>query len=101
MSFIQGGKFSMGSDNPVIAQDGEGPAREVTLLDFYIDQHEVSNAEFARFVADTNYKTEVNRFLFNNVKSFILLRHIFLLILKSLCKSSILYIVKVSKIDID
>ena len=59
MTFIPGGTFTMGSDKPIIVQDGEGPAREVTLRDFYLDVHEVSNAEFARFVHETDYSTEV------------------------------------------
>ena len=59
MSFIPGGDFDMGSNNPVIPQDGEGPARKVTLDSFYLDKHEVSNSEFQRFAADTKFITEV------------------------------------------
>ena len=59
MAFIPGGTFAMGSDKPVVPQDGEGPARQISIDDFYMDVHEVSNAEFLRFVLDTNYETEV------------------------------------------
>ena len=59
MTFIEGGTFTMGSDDPLIPQDGEGPARTVTLDSFYLDVHEVSNAEFQLFVDDTKFVTEV------------------------------------------
>ena len=43
----------MGTDLPIFTNDGEAPARRVQLSPFYMDVHEVSNAEFARFVAET------------------------------------------------
>ena len=58
---IPGGTFTMGTDRPHFPQDGEGPARQVTVSPFLIQRREVSNAEFARFVADTGYVTEVRR----------------------------------------
>ena len=60
MTYVEGGTFSMGSDDPVIPQDGEGPARTVVLNSFYLDIHEVSNMEFEKFVEDTDFVTEVN-----------------------------------------
>lgn len=42
--------------------DGEGPVREVRLDPFYIDPYAVSNEQFARFVAETGYVTEAERF---------------------------------------
>jgi sulfatase modifying factor 1 len=62
MVFIKGGKFMMGTDEPVFVADGEGPSREVTLSDFYLDIHEVSNAEFELFVNATGYRTETESF---------------------------------------
>jgi len=56
---IPAGTFMMGTDNPVFIADGEGPARKVTLDEFYLDKYEVSNAEFEIFVKSKGYKTEV------------------------------------------
>lgn len=56
---IDGATFVMGSDKPLIVADGEGPARRVTVDTFWMDVHEVSNAEFGRFVNATGYVTEV------------------------------------------
>lgn len=62
MAFIKGGTFTMGTDDPKIPYDGEAPARQVTLDDFYFDVYETSNAEFDRFVHDVGYMTEAERF---------------------------------------
>lgn len=59
MVAIPGGVFTMGTHEPEIQQDGEGPARRVHLDSFYMDQYEVSNLEFERFVNSTGYITEV------------------------------------------
>lgn len=59
MVYIEGGSFQMGTNDPKIMADGEGPAREVTLDSFFLDVHEVSNAEFELFVNSTSFKTEV------------------------------------------
>ena len=59
---IAGGEFVMGTDEAVLPQDGEGPARRVRLGDFSIQRYEVCNAEFAAFVADTGYVTEAEAF---------------------------------------
>ncbi|KAK2091532.1 Formylglycine-proteinrating enzyme [Saguinus oedipus] len=48
----------MGTDDPQIKQDGEAPARRVTIDAFYMDAYEVSNAEFEKFVNSTGYLTE-------------------------------------------
>lgn len=61
MVAIPGGVFTMGTDEPEIHQDGEGPARRVHVNSFYMDQYEVSNEEFERFVNSTGYVTEVRR----------------------------------------
>lgn len=43
MKFIQGGLGFIGTDNPAIWRDGEGPRRHVQLSSFLIDTHEVTN----------------------------------------------------------
>src|SRR5439155_8212086 len=53
MAWIPVGTFVMGSDD---AYREERPARRVTVDGFWIDRHEVTNAQFALFVAQTGYK---------------------------------------------
>ncbi|TRY67137.1 hypothetical protein TCAL_11441 [Tigriopus californicus] len=62
MILVEGGTYTMGTDVPIFVADGEAPARRVELPDFYMDMHEVSNAEFEVFVEDTEYKTEAESF---------------------------------------
>ncbi|XP_037722924.1 formylglycine-generating enzyme [Drosophila subpulchrella] len=62
MSLIPGGSYLLGTDNPHFPADREGPERQVKLKDFYMDKYEVSNDAFAKFVLDTNYTTEAERF---------------------------------------
>uniref|UniRef100_A0A4W5KQQ8 Formylglycine-generating enzyme n=1 Tax=Hucho hucho TaxID=62062 RepID=A0A4W5KQQ8_9TELE len=62
MVLIPGGEFLMGTDNPGIPQDGEGPQRRVHLDPFYMDAHEVSNRHFQSFINATGYITEAERF---------------------------------------
>lgn len=57
--FIKGGEFFMGTNKPIFVADGEGPSRLTFVDDFYLDIHEVSNAEFQLFVDTTGYITEV------------------------------------------
>lgn len=64
MVFIPGGAFSMGAPNPIGIKDGGKAAMEdcrpihrVKLDPFYMDEHEVTNAEFAAFVKSTKYIT--------------------------------------------
>lgn len=53
----------MGSDGPdVIAGDGEGPARRITLAPFRIAAATVTNAEFAAFTAATGHVTDAELF---------------------------------------
>lgn len=61
---VPAGTFMMGSDTstPGTLQDGEGPARKVTLPEFEIQKYEVSNGDFADFVRDTGYVTEAETF---------------------------------------
>lgn len=45
---IEGGSFSMGS-HPGAGREDERPQREVTLSEFWIQQHEVTREEYRRF----------------------------------------------------
>ena len=51
---IQGGTFMMGQDN---IYPEEGPVHEVSVDGFWIDPHEVTNGQFARFVQATGHVT--------------------------------------------
>lgn len=51
---IEGGTFLMGQTD-IYAE--EGPIRETRVDGFWIDPHEVTNAQFAEFVEATNYVT--------------------------------------------
>jgi len=55
---LPGGVFMMG-DDPRYPE--EGPPHRVTVRPFWIDAHELTNDEFARFVAATGYKTAAER----------------------------------------
>ncbi|UAY57437.1 formylglycine-generating enzyme family protein [Arachidicoccus terrestris] len=57
MVLIEGGSFQMGSDQFADAQ----PIHRVHVSSFYMDTHEVTNDQFARFVAATNYITVAER----------------------------------------
>ncbi|XP_065340359.1 formylglycine-generating enzyme isoform X1 [Cloeon dipterum] len=59
---VPAGLFQMGTDKPVFVADGEGPARNVSLVSFRLHSREVSNREFELFVQDTGYKTEAEKF---------------------------------------
>ncbi|MDD9895904.1 MAG: formylglycine-generating enzyme family protein [Gammaproteobacteria bacterium] len=54
MIWLESGTFLMGSDQGLL---DERPAHEVHLNGFWIDQYEVTNADFANFVAETGYIT--------------------------------------------
>jgi sulfatase modifying factor 1 len=58
MAFVPGGSFVMGSDRE---RPEERFSHEVTVDGFWIDRHEVTNAQFAQFVAATGYKTLAER----------------------------------------
>lgn len=75
MVLVPAGPFPMGSDEAEIEQalqlcrsgcqrewfQDEKPRHMVNLLTFYMDKYEVTNMEFARFVAGTGYVTEAER----------------------------------------
>lgn len=57
MVYIKGGTFQMGSSNFTDAK----PIHEVTLSPFYMDEHEVTNNQYAAFVEATGYITVAER----------------------------------------
>lgn len=57
MVLVAGGTFNMGSSNFVDAV----PVHEVIVNSFYIDEHEVTNAQFEKFVQATGYLTVAER----------------------------------------
>lgn len=60
---LDGGQFRMGTDSEVgFPEDGEGPARDVTVDPFYVAWHALTNAEFLSFVRDTGYTTDAGRY---------------------------------------
>jgi formylglycine-generating enzyme required for sulfatase activity len=60
---LSGGTFLMGTDSDEgFPSDGEGPVREVEVSPFAIDRHTVTNGQFSRFVEETGYVTEAERF---------------------------------------
>lgn len=59
MVWIAGGKFLMGSDE----FEDSRPIHEVSIKGFWMDEHEVTNAQFAKFVKATGYKTVAERAL--------------------------------------
>jgi len=56
MVLIQGGNFVMGGDS-LWGRPDEFPRHQVTVSSFYIDKHEVTNAQFRAFVEATSYVT--------------------------------------------
>ncbi|RPE05906.1 formylglycine-generating enzyme family protein [Chitinophaga lutea] len=53
MVLIKGGSFEMGSEEFPDSR----PVHRVTVGDFWMDEHEVTNAQFAAFVKATGYQT--------------------------------------------
>ncbi len=60
MVFIPGGTFMMGADNHQASED-EYPKHKVSLDSFWMDEHEVTNAQFARFIEATGYITTAEK----------------------------------------
>ena len=58
MVFIPGGSFMMGHDE---GQDMEKPVHEVEVDAFYMDIHEVTLAEFKKFVDETHYVSDAEK----------------------------------------
>lgn len=63
MILIEGGSFFMGTkDKDGYREDGEGPVRKVKVDAFHIEAHTVTNEEFSRFVEETGYVTDAERY---------------------------------------
>lgn len=60
MRYIPGGSFQMGGDNEQASAD-EYPKHEVTVNAFWMDETEVTNAQFQKFVDATGYITTAER----------------------------------------
>ncbi|WP_143307851.1 formylglycine-generating enzyme family protein [Chitinophaga vietnamensis] len=60
MVMIPGGSFSMGADDSTGMPD-EYPTHTVHVDSFLLDEHEVTNAEFAAFVTATGYVTTAEK----------------------------------------
>lgn len=64
MVWIPGGQFMQGAvPQDRHAMPHEKPAHPVIVDGFYMDRHEVTNAQFSRFVEDTGYITVAERAL--------------------------------------
>ncbi len=59
---VKGGESFVGTHEPVIASDGEGPERKVWLQDFHLEVEAVTVARFADFIEATGHVTESERF---------------------------------------
>jgi formylglycine-generating enzyme len=60
MAWIPGGEFSMGSELEG-SRLNEKPVVKVSVDGFWLDEHDVTNAEFRKFVEATGYKTTAER----------------------------------------
>jgi formylglycine-generating enzyme len=58
MQWIPAGRFAIGSEQ---FRPEEAPVREASVDGFWIDTHDVTNAQFARFVRETSYVTTAER----------------------------------------
>jgi len=62
MTAVPGGAYWLGNDSvEAFPDDGEGPVRQVTVSDFFIDSRAVTNQQFAAFARATGYITEAER----------------------------------------
>lgn len=59
---IPGGKALVGTDEPMLIEDAEGPLRRRPIAPFRIGVTTITNAEFAEFIAATGYVTEAERY---------------------------------------
>jgi len=60
MLLMPGGEFTMGTDDPS-SFPNERPAHRVHVEGLWIDVHDVTNAEFAKFVEATHYVTTAEK----------------------------------------
>lgn len=62
MALIPAGAYAIGTNEPFFPDDRESPERIVQVDAFLIDKYEVSNEEFEKFVSQTGYKTDAEKF---------------------------------------
>jgi sulfatase modifying factor 1 len=60
MVWIPGGEFTMGTDD-LNSMPNERPAHRARVDGFWMDEHDVTNAEFRKFVEATNYVTTAEK----------------------------------------
>ncbi len=60
MVWVPAGQFTMGTDDAK-SMHNERPAHPVKLDGFWIDEHDVTNSQFAKFVAATGYVTTAEK----------------------------------------
>ena len=60
MVWVPGGEFTMGSDAPY-ASRAEGPVHRVRVDGFWMDETDVTNAQFRAFVAATGFATTAEK----------------------------------------
>ncbi len=61
MIYVKGGTFEMGNKKDSKREHDEENVHEATLSDFYIGKTEISVAQFAKFVDETNYVTNAEQ----------------------------------------
>lgn len=59
--FVKGGTFSMGSSKTSAGHYSDERLHAQSLSDYYIGKYEVTVADFARFVEETDFQTEAER----------------------------------------
>ncbi len=64
MVLIKGAAFLMGTND---GMPYEAPAHEVEVRSFWMDEHEVTVADFAKFVDATGYRTDAEKFGWSGV----------------------------------
>jgi formylglycine-generating enzyme required for sulfatase activity len=68
MIFINGGEFEMGGDNNQAMQD-EFPKHTVLVNSFWMDETEVTNNQFRKFIEETGYVTTAEKAIdWNEIK---------------------------------
>ncbi len=60
MTYVEGGDFMMGRDEKAGGNELERPAHKATVKPFFIDQHEVTNEDYAEFVKATGHHRPSN-----------------------------------------
>ena len=71
MILIKGGEFLMGADNNQAMRD-EYPQHKVIVNSFLMDETEVTNADFKKFVESTGYLTTAERIIdWNDLKKYL------------------------------